>query len=452
MGFRFSPESAWSTFGLGGRRYSWIRDVSILGRSAEPPSAQSSRVLSREGRLAGEQAPGALGAGEQDLFQLILDAAPHRREAAAAVAGAAQQLDSMVRFWRDLPPLPTGAQLAEAAMARRFEFAEPAPSPPDLAEERFAFEESLRAEILRQRRRPTVWPALLLGLSVALLAAAVLGMSWMAPWAGLGLGAVSGAATSAAVLAAGLRAWRRWGDGALRRRFQAEWATREERATAAWRYAWATWDLHRAEARVAWRGAEAERIARVRRLCGGDVEAVRGCLEATLADLDFPYPTACEFATDGETAFVLLDLPEVDSVVPPVRVEVDQELDVTTVEVGPAERHEAYREHVAGIALLIARAAFAAAPKLRKVQLAGYRQGPNADAAPVEYVVDVLIDRESAGKLDPAEVDPAAFLAGLPGAFPRSPSGLLAGLPAPPWLSEAFGAYALAAPGLAWKN
>lgn len=445
-GFRFSPLGAWRTFGLGGRRYSWIRDVAILGRGPRPESSPA------ETAARGEEGGGcaADSGGEAcEYFRAGLDASLRRRHAAAAAAGAAQQLDSMLRFWRDMPSVPSGEELARAAEPRPFEFPEPEPTLPDLAEERLVLEERLRAEVLPGREGPPPWVALLLGLLVALVAWAVLGFSYPNAWAVASAGAGLGLAAFAAALGALRRTWRHLGERELRRRLEAEWATRRERATAAWRFAWARWDLHRAQARVAWHGSEAERVARVRRLRGGDLEAVRGSLEATLADLDFPYEAACEVATDGDTAFVLLDLPGIDSIVSPVRAEVDAELAVTEVEVAPAERDVVYDEHVAGVALLVARAAFAAAPTLRKVQLAGYRQGPMAGSAPVEYVVETLVGRESLEALDPGAVDPASFLAALPGASGRAPGHPE---PLPRWLSEAFGAYPLPVPGATWKN
>ena len=445
-GFRFSPRSAWLTFQLGGRRFSWVRDVAILGRG-------QAVAASGDGGEDGPDPGGGSAPEEGELFLVDLDAPAFRRHSAAAVAGAARKLDSMLRFWRDMPPLPTPEELERAAEARPFEFqeAEPEPSLPDLAEERLALEQEIRGEVLRARRVPPSRTALLVGLGLAFAASAAVGRLLGGRWTGAALGAAAGVAAASAALGALRLGLRALGEAEVRRRLGAEWAAREERSAAARRHDWGRWDLHRAQARAAWSGAEAERVDRVKRLLAGDLEAVRACLEATLADLDFPYPAACEVATDGETAFLLLDLPGVDAVIPPVKAEVDGELQVTEVEVDPAERDEAYGDHVAGVALLLARAAFASAPRLRKVKLAGYRQGPRAGAAKVEYLVEALVGRESAEVLDPAVVDPARFLEALPGAAPRTRGGL-APLPAPPWLSEGPGAYALPSPKAAYKN
>ena len=432
--FRFSTRSAWATFGLPGRRYSWIRDVSF----------SAARLLGKEGK-----ARPSLSGRESEVLRLLRRAEEERRDAAAAAAGAMQQLDSMVHFWRDMPAVPSAGGLAEAAAARPFEFEEDPPCPPDLGEERAAFEERVRSEVRCDRVRPGAWPAVLLGVGLSI--AAGVAFAWLGAGAlSAPLGALVGAATGAALLAATARAswWCR--ERSALRRLDAEWPVNEERASAAFRFAWAEWDLRRAQARVVWHAVELERVGRVRRLRAGDLDASRDCLEATLADLDFPYQAACEVATDGETAFLLVDLPPLDAVVPLTRAEVDEDLALAEVLIDEAQRHETYAEHVAGVALLLARAAFAASPRLRKVQLAGYRQG--AEAGAVEYVLDVLVDRESVVKLDPAKVDPDAYLTILPGRFQQCPNHELAPLPPPPWLSQAFGAHALEAADAIWKN
>jgi len=422
-GFRFSPDGAWATFGLPGRRYSWVRDISVLG---------------------GEEAP------EDRIF--APSGASGRRDTAAAAAAAMQQLDSMLRFWRDMPPLPTSDELAEAERPRPFHFGERAPEPPDVERERSLFERGAREAARRARACPADGPAALAGVGGLVVAGGALLGAGVAPSIAVPVAILAGAAAAWAARAAAVRAARRWAERSAARRAAVEWAEREERLGAAWRYEWAEWDLRRAQARVGWHGAELERIGRVRRLRAGDPAAVRRCLEATLADLDFPYEAACEVATDGETAFLVLDVPQVDSVVPAARAEVDEDLEVREVPLGEGERQAAYAEHVAGVALLVARATFAAAPGLRRVQLAGYRQGAKAAQAPVEYLVDVAFDRERVESLDPLAVDPEAHLALLPGRFARARTSELAPLPAPPWLSEAFGGDALGGARSPWKN
>jgi len=423
-GFRFSPEGAWSTFGLPGRRYAWIRDVSILGgaRAEEGGTATAAELLE------------------------LAEQGSQRRDDAAAAAAFMQQLDSMLHFWRDMPPLPSAAGLEDAEQARPFEFPERPPAAPDLERERALFE---RERLEASRRDPPVprgWTAAAAGLAVAL----ALGGALLALGAALGVALAGGVAAAWAARRGGALAAARWARRRAIRQAQREWPAREERLCAAWRYAWAEWDLRRAQARVGWHGSELERIGRVRRLRAGEAASARRCLEATLADLDFPYAATCELATDGETAYLVLDLPDVDAVVPTARAEVDEELALREVPLAPVERHEAYAEHVAGVALLVARAAFAAVPGLKRVQLAGCRQRAKGPSGKVEYLVDVLVDRENAERLDPQRVDPGAYLAILPGRFEQGAGCQLAPLPPPPWLSEAFDARAPGAPS--WKN
>lgn len=443
-GFRFSRRGAWGTFGLPGRRYAWIRDVSVV------PGREGAACGGGEARAAAgrpEPVDAAFRQGrERELVRQLQQGQDHRRESAAAAAAVMAQLDSMRHFWRDMPPVPTASELAEAELPQPFEFAEPPPRPPGPDEGRASLEDRIAAEERNGRAAPAGGPPIAVGVSLGLLAALATGSG---PLLAALAGVLVGAAAWAAARVAADRLSRRRAAAAGRRRLEEEWRGHAERLAAAWRYAWAAWDLRRAQARVAWHAAELERIARVRRLRAGDPEASRACLEATLAELDLPYHATCELATRGDAAFLLVDLPDQDQVVPPVRAEVDEELTVTDVPLSAVERDEAYAEHVAGTSLLLARAAFAAVPALGRVRIAGYREG---GASAVEYVVDVEVDRESAARIDPARVDPDAYLAVLPGHFQETESYRLAPIPPPAWLAEAFGTYALAATAVAWKN
>jgi len=450
-GFRFAEHGAFRTFGLSGRRYSWIREVSVVpGREGRGPArARRAALAATPAAGAGDGLAAAFQRERDDeILRQLEEGQAVRRETAAAVAAVMQQLESMIHFWRDMPPVPTPAELSRAEVPAAFECGEPAPRPPDMEEARAMLEARIASGV-RALAPDAPWLPLSLGASSALLAAAAVAALGEGPLLALSVAALAGVAAWGAGRAVGARLSRRLQASEVRRRMAEQWPGRAEQLAAAWRYDWAAWDLRRAEERVAWHSAESERVERVRRLRAGDPAASRACLEATLADLDFPYRATLELAAAGDTAFLLVDLPDVDRVVPPARAEVDEDLAVTEVPVAALERNEAYAEHVAGTALLLARASFAAAPALRRVQIAGYREGP--DSA-VEYVVDVSIDRESAARIDPARVDPDAYLAVLPGRFQETESYRLAPVPPPAWLAEAFGTYSLAVAAAAWKN
>jgi hypothetical protein len=237
--------------------------------------------------------------------------------------------------------------------------------------------------------------------------------------------------------------------GMVRARMGSAWAAHQERASASWRFERNEWELRRAQARARWKREELERIARVRRIRAGEPAAVRECLEATLADLDFPFEATCEVALGGDTAYLLVDLPDPSEVVPAVRAVVDADLEVEAVPVPRPERDEAYAELVAGVALLLGRATLFAAPALMTARVAAWR--PRAGAPGAEYLLDVALDRDAAA-FDPATVDPDAYVAILPGRFQQREDHRLAVLPEPSWIGEAFAAPAGRAAGAVWKN
>ena len=402
--FHFSPASAWGVFGLRGRRYSWVREVQVRA----PP------------------------------------------EPALDVAAAMRQMDSMLGFWRDMPSVPDEAQLAHAELPRPFDFDELPPEPPPPDADREAVEARVRAEVTRAWPEPSGWPSGLAGMGLGAASGLACALVGAVPLRALLFAGGVGAALGAAALQA-VRARRRGLQTRLvRRRLAVEWPAHQERAAAAWRFERNEWELRRAAARAGWRRAELARIARARRLRDGDAAASRSCVEATLADLDFPFECTCEVALGGDTAFLLVNLPRAAEVVPAVRAVVDERLEVEEVPVTPAERDETYAEMVAGVALLLGRAALAAAPAARKARIAAWR---SRDTAPgVEYLLDVELDRRAATAFDPASVDPDAYLAILPGCFQQREDHRLAPLPVPGWIGAAFGVAPAAVADAAWKN
>lgn len=102
----------------------------------------------------------------------------------------------------------------------------------------------------------------------------------------------------------------------------------------------ATWPAHYAQAvarhadalrgreaataaeRAQWDSAEHTRVAWVTRLLNGELEAMNDAIPDTLSDLDFPFETQCRTAViDQQRAVVLVDLPEIEDVVPETRTQ-----------------------------------------------------------------------------------------------------------------------------------
>jgi hypothetical protein len=452
MPFHFSPRSAWSIFGLRARRYSWIREVAVRAPREADADAADREGLDAALASGAIPAPGSgrpLDARQVDLVRRLLASESRRRLAAADVAATLQQMDSMLAFWRDMPPLPGAAELDAAELPRPFEFDEFPPEPPAPDDGRAELEARIRADVERRRAAPAFWTPALAGLGLAAASGTGVVIAGVAALPGSLLALGSGGALAAGLLGATRAFRRREEERLVRRRLAAEWPAWQERAAAAWRFERNEWELRRAQARAGWKRVELERIARARRIRAGEVANARTCLEATLAELDFPFGGTCELALAGDVAYLLAELPDPADVVPAVRARVDEELEVVEVPVSPAERDEAYTELVAGVALLLGRTAFAAAPALRRALVAAWRPSGSGGA---EYLLDVEVDRVGAASFDPATVDPDAYLAILPGRFQQREDHRLLALTPPAWLADAFGPLAAPAATAAWKN
>jgi hypothetical protein len=454
MPFHFSPASAWGVFCLRGRRYSWIREVSVRGPREGDGDHEAGEGLEAALAAAASPAPGSarpLDTRQVELVRRLLASETRRRRAAADVAATMQQLDSMLQFWRDAPPVPDLAGLDAAELPRPFDFDELPPGTPSPEEGRAELEARIRAELARRGAAPAAWVPGLAGAGLGGVAAGIWGATAGAGALPATLVALGSAGALGVLVRAAQRGLRRRREERLVRiRMDAEWPAQEERASAAWRFERCEWELRRAEARASWRRSELERIARARRLRAGDADAARACLEATLADLDFPFDATCEVAIASDVAYLAVGLPGLADVVPPVRVRVDDTLEVEEVPVSPSERDEAYAEFVAGVALLLGRSAFAAAPALRRALVAAWRPSPGSGAA--EYLLDVEVDRAAVAAFDPATVDPDAYLAILPGRFHQREDHRLSALPPPAWLSAAFGPLAAPVAPAGWRN
>jgi hypothetical protein len=314
--FRFSPGGAVSTFGLPARRFSWVRDVAVhpgCERAApdrDPDSLASVEELDAAVAAGGvrSRVSGApLPEQQVEMLRTILEGEERRRHAALDVAGLMRQLDSMVSFWRDMPPVPDEAWLARAEEPRPFRFREEWPEAPFPAAGREEARRAARSEATRTTPEPPAWPAVITGTLVAAIAGVLLeGTEQLHPALALALGAVAGMLAAAALL--GLARWTTMGRAARRavERVDAAWPEVEARHARAERAARDGWEARRADAEAAWAVAEAARLERVRRLRAGDRAAATEAVRASLEDLDFPAETRCHVATEGQHAWLVV--------------------------------------------------------------------------------------------------------------------------------------------------
>ena len=97
------------------------------------------------------------------------------------------------------------------------------------------------------------------------------------------------------------------------------------------------------------------------------------------------------------TAFVDLDLPEIEDVIPETRLTVLKSGATKETKRKTEERNGAYVRLVGGICLAVAATAFAAAPTVAFVVIAAYTQRKKRGGADIEdaYVIEARIPREA---------------------------------------------------------
>jgi len=361
-----------------------------------------------------------------------------RRETVLAeIAASEGHVRDVVNHWRKMPTMPSNEDYLAACNPRPFTFEEPAPHAPEMASE----EANLRASNLEVAKRERPLPAgpLVLFIGGSILVGAVGGLATGtlggSPQAGPLVGvvvAVFGAIVSTLVLVAKTaRARHAVADDAFRTNWPAKWEEALRRHDDAVR----AWAERRDAAQAEWDREEAERIEFAQRLLGGDPAALDETVSESLGDLDFPFSTECRVAIpDAARGYVLLDLPEIEDVVPERQRQVLADGNVR--EVGRTNRSGDYALLAAGLALLVARTTFSAGPTLSVVRVAAYtqrrqrRHGVLGD----EFVFEAVLRRDEVARLDPATVDPILTLKNTPSRFDLRDDFELKPIEPPAWI------------------
>ena len=224
----------------------------------------------------------------------------------------------------------------------------------------------------------------------------------------------------------------------------------EERARTSWPVQWSSllrgYDeavrSHQSrlqEASVRWNADENARVSWAKRLIGDDVEVLNKSVGDTLSNLAFPFETQCQVAVaDAHTAYVLLDLPEIEHVVPETRQQVLKDGRLRELGRSKQERQLDYAHLVAGLALMLARAGLTAGPTVATMYIAAYTQRRQSRTGVVrdDFVYDVKVDRGVAAEWDPARVDALAVLTQLPGRIDFRTGNDLKTIDPPTWAGE----------------
>jgi hypothetical protein len=153
--------------------------------------------------------------------------------------------------------------------------------------------------------------------------------------------------------------------------------------------------------------------------------------------MDFPFEAIARVVVaDSKTAYVLLDLPEIEDIMPETRTKVLKDGTTRDVKRPQAERLKSYANLVCGLAFLIARTAFCTGPTLNDVHIAAYTQRRQKRTGEVQddFVYEVAISRGVSAALEHAKVDPVTEMLALKSRMKQSASGDLTKIAPPTWM------------------
>lgn len=317
------------------------------------------------------------------------------RETAVRIAAEeAAEYEALLNAWRRTPPILSRAHHEAAAEPRSPAADEPAPARPT--------DEAVRAELvahlLNERRSKRSW----------------LGRVF-AGWFGRDQAAAERAAET--LLPDWLAARdSRWEIEAARRRRKQDVARRNHEAV------------------------EAARVEQVRALLNGDAAACEAAVEAALSAVDFPFDTqAYAMFASAEEVRLLLDLPEIEDVIPEVRTEVSARGELKSKRRSAAERAADYAELVLGLAYAMGAAVLSASPATERVAIAAYTQRRKRGTGEVqdEFVYDVTFDRPGLSAVRFETVNPVADALRFPSRIDVAANGTLRRIDPPGWAAAA---------------
>lgn len=366
------------------------------------------------------------------------------RQYALAQAEAEQMerdLEELLNSWRDMPGLTAESDLRAGLAPQPFPEETPTHEPLNLEVELQAFDQRLRADAVAAHPRPryVAYQAIALGGALAMLTGTTLA-------GGVGPNFRVIVSLSIGVLAAlvfhGVRlgCWSRGFNQRMANGY-GEWsACREALEREHAELAVAAREAHQRAAEE-WTSREEERISLQTRILAGDVSAIYAVITSALEAIDFPFETACDVAVAAaDASYMRLDLPEIEDVVPEVRLKALKRGTVKEIRRKKSERHDAYAHLAAGLALQLAGNVFAAAPSVQVVHIAAYTQrkqrgGQHTDD---DYVYEISVTRGFYASMSPASVDPLIALSHLGARFERKKDGEFKKLRPPAWVADLF--------------
>ncbi len=405
-----SSRGARTTLGIPGTGLSWTsRTGSSSGRNRSTGGARGPTQRQLEAQARREN-------------QLRLQAA-----AETQVAAAQSVRQDLLDCWRDMPLVPSAEDYSRACIESPFE-GQALPVPAE-AEERRRLVSGIEASVRKDRG----WTGIGLWGFAVLMFPCVFGGVGASLQNAIGNWSILFALIAyVGFVALCTVPWKRGTRALIAKRIETEWPER-------WNALQSDYQAYQEES-TAWPERERERASWARRLVAGEQEALEETVSSSLEDLDFPFETQCRVAVpDSENAFVLVDLPEIEDVIPEVRQRALKNGTVKEVRRTKTERNADYLHLIAGIALLLARTAMGAGPTLRRAHVAAYTQRRKRGTGLVadEYVYEAVFERPEVAGWTPSTVDPVQVLTASPrNRLDLRDNGELKRIDPPGWMAE----------------
>lgn len=415
----FSPRGARATFGVPGSGFSWSHSVSsgqLPERYQHPNRDDEESPINTVAELEDAirnprttvvyaESRRRLSAQQLEAMHRRLTTEERRRAAAAHIAQQESELLERLECWRDMPTIPNAADYHAALQTQPFVYERPSPTLLALD----ALENEVRTASIQSSEveTPVVTSALsaLIGFVGTALAAGLYILLAESELMYLSVVPVVSATITAIVVQSIRKKKRREAvELAAKHRFEHEWPIRRAEAVAENAARTAAFEADRAAAETEWIASEDNRTSWAARLGRGDEDAIHEAICSSLEDLDFPFETHVEFATGSpHHGFLHIDLPEIEDVVSETQLRVLQDGTIKEQKRDERGRNAVYATCAAGVGLMMAAAAFAAAPTLRSVYVAGYTQreqrGKRGEIDD-DYVYVAEIFRERISELD----------------------------------------------------
>lgn len=318
------------------------------------------------------------------------------------VARLESEKRDIVEHWREMPIIPSNQDFHQAMLPQDFVFDAKSPDAPNEQMERKKLLEKSVLEARKAVHLPNKNTLIVVAIIIALLTIystynVIFGILCVAGWAFLN--------TKANKISTDL--------------FNQKWGLVQQELLTNYNNDVNAYEQQKSLAKTQWQSDEKNRVDFFKKLVNGDQDTVNMAVSDAIEQMDFPFEAACSVSLESiEKAFISVDLPEIEDVIPEVKRKVLKNGQIKESNRTKKEKNDDYLILVAGLAVLIARTAFSATPTLQCVVIGAYTQRRNAKTGQIidAWVYDVPFRKADVSAFSPLEGDPVQLIGAVPNA------------------------------------